>query len=59
MYIYNARTTDYLNISTGHLLLNIKGIKDTEKKLSKNDTKRKTTDKKMGKCFNKLIDMDA
>ena len=30
MYIYNARTTGYLNIS--HLLIYIKGIKDTEKK---------------------------
>ena len=37
--IYNARTTGYLNIS--HLLIYIKGIKDTEKKLSENGVKRK------------------
>ena len=39
MYIYNARTTGYLNIS--HLLIYIKGIKDTEKKLCENDAKRR------------------
>ena len=38
MFIYNAGTTDYLNIS--HLLKFIKGIKDTEKKLSENDAKK-------------------
>ena len=39
MYIYNIRTTGYLNIS--HPLIYIKGIKDTEKKLCENDTKRR------------------
>ena len=39
MYIYNARTTVYLNIS--HLLIYIKGIKDTEKKLCENDANRR------------------
>ena len=45
MYIYNARTTDYLKIS--HLLIYIKGIKDMEKKLCENDAKRR-------KKFNKI-----
>ena len=31
MYIYNAKTTGYVNIS--HLLIYIKSIKDTEKKM--------------------------
>ena len=45
MYIYTARTTAYLNMS--HLLIYIKGIKDTEKKLCENDAKkRKKIDKK-------------
>ena len=39
MYIYNTRTTGYLNIS--HLLIYVKGIKDTEKKLCKNNAKRR------------------
>ena len=39
MYIYNARTTGYLNIS--HLLIYIKGIKDTEKKLCESNAKRR------------------
>ena len=39
MYIYNARTTGYLNIS--HLLIYIKSIKNIEKKLCENDAKRK------------------
>ena len=39
MYIFDARTTGYLNIS--HLLTYIKGIKDTEKKLCENDAKRR------------------
>ena len=39
MYIYNARTTGYLNIS--HLLIHIKDIKDIEKKLCENDAKRR------------------
>ena len=45
MYIYNARTTGYLNVS--HLLIYIKGIKVIEKKLCENDEKRrKKFDKK-------------
>ena len=45
MYIYNSRTTGYLNIS--HLLIYTKGIKDTEKKLCENDAKyRKQFNKK-------------
>ena len=39
MYVYNAKTIGYLNIS--HLLIFIKGIKDTEKKLCDNDAKRR------------------
>ena len=39
MYIYNARTTGYLNIS--HLLIYIKGIKDTKKKLCESNGKRR------------------
>ena len=42
MYIYNARTTGYLNIS--HLLIcikDIKDIKDTEKRLRENDAERR------------------
>ena len=39
MYMYNARATSYLNIS--HLLICIKGIKDTEKKLYENNAKRR------------------
>ena len=39
MYIYNAKTTGYLNIS--HLPIFIKGIKDTKKKLRENDAKRR------------------
>ena len=50
MYIYNARTTGYLNIS--HLLIYIKGIKDTKKKLCENNAKRrKKINKKYGKTF--------
>ena len=37
MYIYNARTAGYLNIN--HLLIYIKGIKDSQKKLCENDAK--------------------
>ena len=45
MYIYNARTTGYLNKS--HLLIYIKGIKDTEGKLCENNAKsRKRFNKK-------------
>ena len=40
MYINNARTTGYLNIS--FLLIYIKDIKDTEKKLCQNNAKRRT-----------------
>ena len=36
---YNARTAGYLNIS--HLLICMKGIEDTEKKLRENDAKRR------------------
>ena len=45
MYIYNARTAGYLNIS--HLLIYIKGIKDNEKKRCENNAKRRK------KCNNK------
>ena len=38
MYIYNATTTDFLNIS--HLLIYIKGIRVNEKKLCENDAKK-------------------
>ena len=45
MYIYNARTTVHLNRS--HLLIYIKGIKYTEKKLCENNAKsRKKINKK-------------
>ena len=49
MYIYNARTTGYLNIS--HLLIYIKGIKDTEKKLCENNAKRRKNLTRSGKMF--------
>ena len=39
MYIYIARITGYQSIS--HLLMYIKSIKDTEKKLCENDAKRR------------------
>ena len=39
MHIYNARTTGSLSIS--HLLIYIKGIKDTEKKLCENNAKKR------------------
>ena len=39
VYIYNARTTGHFNISP--LLICIKGIKDTEKKLCENYAKRR------------------
>ena len=39
MYVYNARTTGYLNIS--HLLIYIKGIKNTEEKLFENNGERR------------------
>ena len=53
-YIYNARTAAYLNII--HLLIFVKGIKDTKKKLHENVAKRR---KKLSKkCFNKLIEVN-
>ena len=55
IYIYNVRTTGYLNIS--HLLINIKGIKDNGKKLCENDAKRrKKFNKKWKNKFNKLTE---
>ena len=47
IYIYNARTACCLNIS--HLLIYIKSIKDTERKLCKKDSKgrRKIRNEKM------------
>ena len=57
MYIYNARTTGYLNIS--HLLIDTKGIKNIEKKLCENDAKRrKKIQQEMEKCFNKLTEVN-
>ena len=50
MYIYNARTTGYLNIS--HLLIYIKGIKDTKKKLCENEAKRR---KKINKEWTNVL----
>ena len=39
MYIYSAKTAGYLNLS--HLLIYINGIKNTKKKLCKNDASRR------------------
>ena len=39
MYIYSAKTAGYLNIS--HLMIYIKGIKDTENTLCGNNAKRR------------------
>ena len=50
MYIYNIRTTGYLNIS--HMLIYIKGIKDTEKKLCENNAKRR---KKFNKKWKNVL----
>ena len=50
MYIYNARTTGYLNIS--HLLIYIKGITDTKKKLCENNAKRR---KKINKKWKNVL----
>ena len=47
--IYNARTTGYLDIN---LLIYIKGIKDTEKKLRENDAKRR---KKFNKKWKNIL----
>ena len=49
MCMYNAWTTGYLNIS--HLLIYIKGIKDTEKKLCENNAKRRKKLPRIGKIF--------
>ena len=49
MHVYNARTTGSLSIS--HLLIYIKGIKDTEKKLCENNAKRKKKLTRSGKMF--------
>ena len=49
MYIYNARTTGSLSIS--HLMIHIKGIKDTEEKLFENNAKKR---KKFNKWKNVL-----
>ena len=49
MHIYNARTKGYLNIS--HLLIHIKDIKDTKKKLCENDAKRRKKFNKKWKMF--------
>ena len=48
MYIYNARITGYLS----HLLIYIKGVKDTEKKLYENDAKRR---KKFNKKWKNVL----
>ena len=50
MYIYNARTTGYLNIS--HLLIYIKSIKDTENKLCESNAKRR---KKFNKKWKNVL----
>ena len=50
IYIYNARKTGYLNIS--HLLIYIKGINDTKKKLCENNVKRK---KKINKKWKNVL----
>ena len=49
IYIYNARKTGYLNIS--HLLIYIKGINDTKKKLCENNVKRRKKLTRSGKMF--------
>ena len=49
MYIYNARTTGSLSIS--HLMIHIKGIKDTKEKLFENNAKKR---KKFNKWKNVL-----
>ena len=49
IYIYNVRKTGYLNIS--HLLIYIKGINDTKKKLCENNAKRRKKLTKSGKMF--------
>ena len=50
MCIYHARTTGYLNIN--HPLKYVKGIKNTEKKLCENDTKRR---KKINKKWKNVL----
>ena len=49
-YIYNVIVTGYLNIS--HLLIYIKDIKDTEKKLCENNAKRR---KKFNKAWTDVL----
>ena len=49
MYIYNARTASCFNIR--HLLIYIKGIKDTKKKLCKNKAKWTKKITRSGKIF--------
>ena len=49
MYIYNSRTTGYLNKS--HLLMYIKDIKDTQNKLCEIDAKRRKNSIRNGKMF--------
>ena len=49
MYIYHARITGYLNII--HLLIYIKSIKDSDKKLYENDEKRRKISIRNGKMF--------
>ena len=50
MYIYNARTTGYLNIT--HLMTFVKDIKDTKKELCENDAKRR---KKFNKKWKNVL----
>ena len=50
MYIYNRRTTGYLNVS--YLLIYNKGIKVTEEKLCENDAKRR---KKFNKKWKNVL----
>ena len=49
MYIYNTRTAGYLN--TSHLLIDIKGLNDSEKKLYQNDEKGEIKSIRNGKMF--------
>ena len=49
IYMYNTRTTGYLNIS--HLLVYIKDMKDTENKLCENNAKRRKNLIKNAKMF--------
>ena len=49
MYIYNARTTGYLNIS--HLLIHVKDIKDIEKNYVRMMQKGEKNSIRHGKMF--------